>query len=362
MAFPPNLFPLLLLFAAISIPITTAFPPSPTPPATLKFRSQSISGVLSSLGYRHLSTIASEHLPNTSLPLTIFAPTDTSLLTCPSCSLPLLLLEHSIPSLYPISLLLSLPFGTKIQTLSPKLRCLTLTFSPGGISGATAFINGVEITKPEVYKSDKLILHEIRGFLSHLSHLSCNIEALTSLSFPAYPTSFSPFFMMRLMLKDAMLRLRISGYSVLALAMREKYRDLLELRAATIFALDDESIFSKGQIYVQDLRFHIVPNRKLTADNLVMLPAKTVLPTMDPSEKLVITTAGGGGLLEPMRINYVKVTNLDLLFNGRIAVHGIVGPLRHVFRDLTAVDDFSQNERARSVDEGNVVPTIDDYH
>lgn len=205
-------------------------------------------------------------------------------------------------------------------------------------------------------------MHEIRGFLSHLSHLSCNVEAVTSLSFPAYPTSFSPFFMMRLMLKDAMLRLRISGYSVLALAMREKYRDLLELRAATIFALDDESIFSKGQIYVRDLRFHIVPNRKLTADDLVTLPEKTVLPTMDPSEKLVITTGGGGGLLEPMRINYVKVTNLDLLFNGRIAVHGIVGPLRHVFHDLTAVDDFSQNERTRSVDGENVVPTIDDYH
>lgn len=361
MAFPPNLLLLLLLISAISIPITTAQPPSPTP-TPLKLRSQSISTVLSSLGYRQLSTISSQHLPNTTLPLTIFAPTDTSLLTCPSCSLPLLLLEHSIPSLYPISLLLSLPFGTKIQTLSPKLRCLTLTFSPGGVSGATAFINGVEITKPEVYKSDKLIVHEIRGFLSHLSHLSCNVEAVTSLSFPAYPTSFSPFFMMRLMLKDAMLRLRISGYSVLALAMREKYRDLLELRAATIFALDDESIFSKGQIYVRDLRFHIVPNRKLTADDLVTLPAKTVLPTMDPSEKLVITTGGGGGLLEPMRINYVKVTNLDLLFNGRIAVHGIVGPLRHVFHDLTAVDDFSQNERTRSVDGENVVPTIDDYH
>ncbi|KAL6994097.1 hypothetical protein U1Q18_012202 [Sarracenia purpurea var. burkii] len=55
------------------------------------------------------------------------------------------------------------------------------------------------------------------------------------------------------MLEDVMLRLRISGFSVLALALRVKHSELSDLRAMTVFALDDASIFDVGHSFVSDL-------------------------------------------------------------------------------------------------------------
>lgn len=136
---------------------------------------------------------------------------------------------------------------------------------------------------------------------------------------------------MRLMLKDVILRLRATGYSIASLAMRVKFVHLSELKSITIFALDDVSIFSgEGSSYLSNFRYHVVPNRRLTGAELVSLPSTTVLPTMDVGNNLVVTTAGGGGSLAPMRINYVKIKTIDLLHNSRIVIHGISAAFPHM--------------------------------
>ncbi|KAA8550251.1 hypothetical protein F0562_001935 [Nyssa sinensis] len=284
--------------------------------------------ILTDLGFQELATV----VPSLSAtawkgPTTIFAPTDSALLTCTSCSVPLLLQEHAVPGLFPLDYLRTLAFGTKIETLSPG-RCMTITSTSANNNTTKIFVGGVEITHPDLFNNGLVVVHGLQGFLSHLSPLSCNIERMTSLSFPQ-PPLVPAFLIMPMMLKDAMLRLHISGYNILSLALKVKYSHLLDLRNMTVFALDDVSIFSGGHAYLSDFRFHIVPNRLLMAADLESLPPGTVLPTMEQGQELVVTTAGGRGPLTPMRINYVKIKNPDLMYNLKIAIHGVSMPFPH---------------------------------
>ncbi|PIN18254.1 hypothetical protein CDL12_09082 [Handroanthus impetiginosus] len=304
-----------------SVTGTSAAALLPPPPNT-----SLITTFLSTLGF-HDAAPAAINLPGAT-PITIFAPTDSSILTCPSCSLPLLLQEHSLPGLYPLHFLGKLAFGTKIESLAAN-RCLTVT-SGGGAAIPKIFINGVEITKPDLFNNGLLIIHGLQGFLSHLSPFSCTVERMTTLSFPQQPPPTTAFFIMRLMLKDAMTRLRISGYSIVALALRAKYSELSDLKSMTLFAIDDETTFGGrgggGHAYMAELGYHIVPNRLLPAAELLRFPIGTTLTTMERDRKLVVTSAGGGGPLAPMRINYVKVQRLDMVYNNRIVVHGLSLP------------------------------------
>ncbi|CAN4093405.1 unnamed protein product [Withania somnifera] len=314
--------------------------PSPQPPLAI---------ILSNLGFNDLanaslsSTISTIHFP-----LTIFAPTDSSLLTCPSCSIPLLLQEHTVLGLYSFHFLRTLAFGTKIETLAPT-RCLTITPSRFQNSSRAVFVNGVEITKPDVYNNGFIIVHGIQGYLAHLSPISCRIESMTTLSFPFLPPPTTAFTATRFMLKDAMARLRSGGYTVVALAMRVRYPELANLKSMTVFAMDDLSILSIGigHEYVANLGFHIVPNRLLMASELLELAPNTELMTMDKEGKLVVTTAGGNGPFVPMRINYVRIKNLDLVSNKRIVVHGLSTPfLRIRLHDQVADESASISDRS----------------
>ncbi|KAK6143502.1 hypothetical protein DH2020_023850 [Rehmannia glutinosa] len=225
----------------------------------------------------------------------------------------------------------TLTFGTKIETLAPN-RCLTITAD----NKDKVFVNGVEISSPDIFNNGLVVIHGLQGFVSHLSPLSCNVERMTSLSFPspslASASSVPPsLYIMRLMLKDAIIRLRATGYNVVSLALRVKFVDLSELKAMTIFALDDMSIFAGGgNAYLSNFRYHVVPNKRLTAAELVSLPPSTTLPTMDTGNNLVVTTSGGGGPTAPMKINYVKITTIDLLHNSRIVIHGVSSPFPHM--------------------------------
>lgn len=194
------------------------------------------------------------------------------------------------------------------------------------------FVNGVEITKPDIYNNGFIIVHGIQGYVAHLSPISCRIERLTTLSFPFLPPPTAAFAATRSMLKDAIGRLRTGGYTMVALAMRVKYPDFADLKSMTIFAMDDMSIFGTGigHEYVANFGFHVVPNRLLMASELVELAPNTELMTMDEGRKLVVTTAGGNAPLIPMRINYVKVKNLDVFYNKRIVVHGLSAPFQWI--------------------------------
>ncbi|KAG9130164.1 hypothetical protein Leryth_018762 [Lithospermum erythrorhizon] len=329
---------LLLLLILISFFIsaastTTSPPPSaiPQPPNHFLYAS-----ILSTLGFTELSSATFAANLTTTTPITIFAPSDSSLLTCPSCSLPLLLQEHSIPGLYPLHFLRNLAFGTKLETTAPN-RCLTITTTTStGAHDQKVFVNGVEITSPDLFNNGLVMVHGLQGFITHLSPISCNVERMTSLTFPPQTmTAAASFSIMRLMLKDVIVRLRNSGYSFVALALRLKSAELLELKSMTIFALDDASIFAgEGFAYLSHFRFHVVPNKRIAASELLSLPAATVLPTLETGQQLVVTTAGGGGTLAPININYVKVTTIDLLHNGRIAVHGVSAPFPHMHHSV----------------------------
>ncbi|KAL2544667.1 fasciclin-like arabinogalactan protein 21 [Forsythia ovata] len=96
----------------------------------------------------------------------------------------------------------------------------------------------------------------------------------------------------------------------------------------TLFALDDSSIFvsGSGHSYVADIEFHIAPNRLLMAVDLASLPKGMELLTIEKRQSLVITTAYGGSPLTPMRINYLKIKDFDMVYNMKIVVHGLSMP------------------------------------
>ncbi|GMH16227.1 hypothetical protein Nepgr_018068 [Nepenthes gracilis] len=263
-------------------------------------------------------------------PYTIFAPADSALRTCPSCSLTLLLQEHAVPGLYSFEYLRKLVFGTRIETILPG-RCLTVT---SAVNGSKIFIGGAEITRPDLFNNGHVVLHGLQGFVSHLSLYSCSVDKLTSLSVPHPSPALAA---MRLMLTDVMVRLRTTGYSVLALALRVKYPELVTLQNMTIFALDDAAIFHGGDPYVHDVRFHIVPNRLLMFADLDKFPASTVLQTLESGESLVVTTASSGGVLSSLRINYVRIKIPELIHNPKIVVHGLTMPFPHLYRSDSAM-------------------------
>ncbi|XP_052205222.1 putative fasciclin-like arabinogalactan protein 20 [Diospyros lotus] len=273
--------------------------------------------------------------------ITVFTPTDSSLLTCPSCSIQVLLQEHTIPGIFPPSYLRTLAFGTKIETLASG-RCITVTSAN---NASKVFVDGVEITHPDLFNDGLTVVHGLQGFLSLLSSYSCSVERMIGISFLPQPPNSTASLIMHLMLEEAILRLRISGYSVLAVALRVKYAELMELRTMTVFALNDVVVFSGEHEYVTNFRFHVVPNRLLMANDLEHLQAGTLLPTMDLAHDLVVTNAGGGGPLDPMRINYVKFTSPDLMYNMKMAVHGLSMPFPHL--NLIAAIGMAQSERSR---------------
>ncbi|KAI5587986.1 hypothetical protein POPTR_005G079500v4 [Populus trichocarpa] len=322
--------------------------------------------ILSHLGFTQLA-MAVPSLPADSTttawsgPSTLFAPSDSSLRTCFSCSIPDLLHEHIVPGLFSIDYLRKLAFGTKIETLSPG-RCITVTSTSLKNDSATpstvkVFIGGVEITHPDLFNNGVLIIHGIQGYIAPLSPFSCDFERLSSLSFP-FQEGVTPHVtstthqqgigtlvqpaIMRLMLRDAMLRLRSNGFTILSLAMRVKYPELTNLVNMTVFALDDVSIFSGSHGYISSVRFHIVPNHYLSTADLERLPVGATLPTLERGQALVVTSAGGltgFNTAVPMRINYVRVKVPDVMRNLKIVVHAVYLPFPRIHPTSAAAFD-----------------------
>ncbi|CAI0429025.1 unnamed protein product [Linum tenue] len=275
-------------------------------------------------------------------PSTLFAPSDASLHSCYSCSVPSLLREHIVPGLFTMDYLRKLAFGTKVETLTPG-KCITVTSSS---ANAKIFIGGVEITRPDLFNNGFLVIHGIQGYIAPLSPFSCDVERLNSLTFPfqqpdRVPVPGGPPAVMRLMMRDAILRLRNNGFSILALAMRVKYPELIALSNMTIFALDDFSIFSGSYSYISSVRFHIVPNQLLTIADLERLPVGCTLPTLESGQSLVVTTAASAAA--PMRINYVRIKLPDVMRNLKIAVHGIYLPFPRIYQSTTPAAGATQS-------------------
>ncbi|XP_008787970.2 fasciclin-like arabinogalactan protein 21 [Phoenix dactylifera] len=284
-------------------------------------------------------------------PLTLFASSDDSLHSCPSCSPLRLLREHLVPGLFSLPYLSKLAFGTKLETASPG-RCLTVTSSSAAADlrpGSTAnssdvkiFVDDVEVTRPDLFNDGRFVIHGIGAFVAPLSPLSCSPgdpQPAFAPEIAAAGASDRPgSSIVRLMLRDAIVRLRDSGFSILSLAMRVKHAELSGLQNMTVFALDDPSIFAGGHAYVTEVQFHVVPNRLLTHADLLRLPPRAVLPTLGRGQHLMVTHAAavatGPAALGPasgLRINYVPIKVPDVVTNARIAVHSIFLPFPHLY-------------------------------
>jgi hypothetical protein len=134
---------------------------------------------LRALGYNEMAASATLHpnLPSLARwhgPITVFAALDVSLQTsCPFCSRRRVLLEHIALGYYPYSELAASP-TTKIPSASLNL-CLNVATVRGTFSvhHARLFVEGVEISHPEVYNDGRYIIHGLRTFLQPLSPYSC---------------------------------------------------------------------------------------------------------------------------------------------------------------------------------------------
>ncbi|KAB1221436.1 hypothetical protein CJ030_MR2G013160 [Morella rubra] len=107
----------------------------------------------------------------------------------------------------------------------------------GSASAAKVFVEGMEVTQPDLFNNGLVVIHGLQSFVSPLSPFSCDFDRMTSLSFPfhldhtATHKKQPPF--MRLMLREAMLRLRSNCFSILELAMKVKYAELVSLTNMT---------------------------------------------------------------------------------------------------------------------------------
>ncbi|KAE8704909.1 Detected protein of unknown function [Hibiscus syriacus] len=176
-------------------------------------------------------------------------------------------------------------FCPSSDPLSPQLQRTSHRYS----FTLRYFIGGVEITHPDLFNNGLIVVHGLQGYISHLSPFSCDVELMTSslaLQFHydhSHNNSLSPqqhVTLMRFMLQDFILRLRNSGFSVLSLALKLKYTELVSLRNVTIFALDDVSIFFGSYSYISSVRLHILPNQLLTIADLERLQVGTTLTTL----------------------------------------------------------------------------------
>ncbi|CAN6278389.1 unnamed protein product [Urochloa humidicola] len=349
---------------------TTTLPPlpspygdaaSPPPPASDAsagmassgddFGLQQLAKVLTSLGYNEMASAAtlvadSPYVGTWPGAITVFAAPDFFLqAACPGCSRRRLLLDHMALGYFPYAELTAAP-AVKLPSASVGF-CLDVTaeHGPFSVHHASLYIDGVEISHPELYDDGRYVVHGLGGIIPPLSHASCTEGAhhhhhhqvqahhhgrrhhhLSARSAAASAATAASI--VRIMIRDAISRLRDGGFGFVALAMRVKFPELEKLANLTVFALDDQAIFTGGgHGYVSAVRFHIVPGLRLTRADLLSLPPGAILPTLaGEDQKLVITRGAGSATDDEVRINYIPVKKPDVVINSRVAVHGIYVP------------------------------------
>ncbi|ERN11067.1 hypothetical protein AMTR_s00024p00117940 [Amborella trichopoda] len=350
---------------------TMARPPLPHYPETHTL----LAPILTNLGYTELAMavpyLYDSYLSSWAGPATLFAIDDQAIRSCSRCSRPQILKEHIIPGLFTYHHLSKLAHGTKIQTMSSD-RCITVTSMNSTENTTNVLIDGVQITHPDLFNDALLAIHGLDGFVFPLSPQSCFSQE-NSTQFPEnytspkphlpphllagklhysvtcspenytfpltcptenttdagketpslFPNNF-PAITMRSSLGDAMLRLRSSGFSIVGLALRIKYGELVGLQNMTVFALDDRSILNGGYAYVHNVRFHIVPDRYLKGSDLAQLHMGSILQTLVSGQDLVVTNPGS--VRGSLRINFVPLKGCDVMYDSRILVHSIFVP------------------------------------
>ncbi|RLM78175.1 uncharacterized protein C2845_PM12G12650 [Panicum miliaceum] len=260
---------------------------------------------------------------------------------CPGCSRRHLLLDHMALGYFPYAELTATP-TVKLPSASVGF-CLDVAaeHGPFSVHHARLYVDGVEISHPELYDDGRYVVHGLHGILPPPTHASCiegahhhqvhvhhhsrrrhHLSARSAAAFVATAAS-----VVRIMIRDAISRLRDSGFGFVALAMRVKFAELEKLANLTVFALDDQAIFTGGgHGYVSAVRFHIVPGHRLTRAELLRLHPGAILPTLAGEDQKLVITRGAGSDTDEVRINYIPVKEPDAVINSRVAVHGIYVP------------------------------------
>ncbi|PVH48396.1 hypothetical protein PAHAL_4G323000 [Panicum hallii] len=285
-----------------------------SPPTEGGLVSSELAKVLASLGYNEMASAAAL-LHNETLvsvwqeAITVFAAPDVLLqAACPGCSRRELLLRHMALGYFPYA---ELATARSMKLLSASGFCLNVSAERGPFA-----VDGVEISRPELFDNGRYVVHGLRGFVPRLSRESC-IEGTHHRLGARSPGSA--------VVRMAMARLRERGFGFVALAIRVKCTEPEKLANLTVFALDDQAIFNGGRHgYVSAVRFHIVPGHRLTRADLLLLRPGTVLATLAGEDQKLVITHGAGA--DEVQINYVPVKEADLVINSRIAVHGIYIP------------------------------------
>ncbi|CAD6340253.1 unnamed protein product [Miscanthus lutarioriparius] len=313
---------------------------------------QQIAKVLASLGYNEMASSATLLADTASVAawpgaITVFAAPDVFLQhSCPECSRRHLLLDHMALGYFPYAELAAAP-AMKLPSASVGF-CLDVAAQPQrgpfSVHHASLYVNGVMVSEPELYDDGRYVVHGLHGFIPPLSRASCveddahahhhhqvhlhhyrrhhHLSARSAATSAATAAS-----VVRIMIREAISRLRDSGFGFVALAMRVKFAELEKLSNLTVFALDDQVIFTGGgHGYVSAVRFHIVPGHRLTRADLLLLRPGTILPTLAGEDQKLVITLGSGSATDEVRINYIPVKEPDVVINSRVAVHGIYLP------------------------------------
>uniref|UniRef100_A0A453JLJ2 FAS1 domain-containing protein n=1 Tax=Aegilops tauschii subsp. strangulata TaxID=200361 RepID=A0A453JLJ2_AEGTS len=327
---------------------TTASPPPHPAVSDAEQGLQQLARVLTSLGYNEMASEApllARAPPLARWPgaITVFAAPDAFLqASCPMCSRRHLLEQHIAMGYYPYSDLAAAA-TMKIPSASVGF-CIKVATQRGpfGIHYARIYADGVEVSHPELYNDGRYIIHGLHGFLRPLTH-SCfdgpHQHHLNARSAPASSAATAAS-VVRIMIHDAMARLRDGGYEFMAMPV--KFAELEKFANLTLFTLDDPAIFvGGGHDYVSAVRFHIVPNHRLTSADLHRLRPGTVLPTLaGEGQSLVVThyaTDSASSKSNDVCINYIPIKEPDVVVNSRIAVHGVYVPFPRLhLADLAA--------------------------
>ncbi|XP_044946542.1 uncharacterized protein LOC123395586 [Hordeum vulgare subsp. vulgare] len=327
-----------LLPHSATVATTTASPPPPPAASDAEHGLQQLERVLTSLGYNEMASEApllARDPPLARWPgaITVFAAPDAFLqASCPMCSRRHLLQQHIAMGYYPYSDLAAAA-TMKIPSASVGFCIKVVTErGPFDIHYARIYADGVEVSHPELYNDGRYVVHGLHGFLRPLTH-SCfdgpHHHHLTGTGRSAAASAATAASVVRVMIRDAMARLRDGGYGFMALAMRVKFAELEKFANLTLFALDDPAIFvGGGHDYVSAVRFHIVPDHRLTRADLHRLRPGTVLPTLAGQGQSLVVTHGAGSASSSndVRINYIPIKEADVVVNSRIAVHGVYAP------------------------------------
>jgi hypothetical protein len=145
-------------------------------------RLEHLANVLRAFGYNTMASTVTLLVDSTMLsiwsaPFTVFAVPDAALEeACPSCPLRLLVLKQLALGSYSFSELSTRPsitLTTPAINFCMSSKSTSVVSSGGGLTNVVS-INSVEITRPELYKDDQLIIHGVERYIELPPQGSCN--------------------------------------------------------------------------------------------------------------------------------------------------------------------------------------------